>query len=382
MQASHSLNLGPRASWLKPGPLDWAYAVVILIACAVAFWHYDHFMDVYEEAILAGSALGLIGLGWFWKDWRWYFPLSGLVSLAAIGVYDHELSRAQDAFWLKYLLSSQSSIMWMCTLFVLATFTYWAGVLARSALLQKMGSGLTWAAAVMGLAGLFTRWYESYLIGPDIGHIPVSNLYEVFVLFCLITALMYLYYEGRFAARQMGAFVLLIISAAVVFIVWYAFDRQAHEIQPLIPALQSWWMKIHVPANFVGYGAFAIAAMLGIAQLMVMRGWLADRLPSPEVLDEVMYKAIAIGFLFFTIATVLGAMWAADAWGGYWSWDPKETWALIVWLNYAAWLHVRLVKGWRGKPLAWWAIVGLFVTTFAFVGVNMFLSGLHSYGGL
>jgi cytochrome c-type biogenesis protein CcsB len=95
-----------------------------------------------------------------------------------------------------------------------------------------------------------------------------------------------------------------------------------------------------------------------------------------------MYRAIAVGFLFFTIATVLGAMWAADAWGGYWSWDPKETWALIVWLNYAAWLHVRLVKGWRGAILAWWAVVGLLVTVFAFVGVNMFLSGLHSYGKL
>ena len=87
-------------------------------------------------------------------------------------------------------------------------------------------------------------------------------------------------------------------------------------------------------------------------------------------------------FAFFTIATILGAMWAAEAWGGYWSWDPKETWALIVWLNYAAWLHMRLMKGLRGTPLAWWAVIGLFVTLFAFLGVNMFLSGLHSYGEL
>jgi cytochrome c-type biogenesis protein CcsB len=371
-----------QASWRQLDLRDWAYALFILLVCAGAFYQYDHFMDVYEEAILAGSAISLVALGWFWKPWRWYFPLSGILSLAAIQLYEHDLTRGQSAFLLKYILSSQSSIMWMCTLFVLATGVYWAGLLSRSATLQKMGSGLTWAAAVMGLAGLGTRWYESYLIGPDIGHIPVSNLYEVFVLFCLITALMYLYYEAKFAARQMGAFVLLIISAAVGFIVWYAFDRQAHEIQPLIPALQSWWMKIHVPANFVGYGAFAIAAMLGVAELISMRGWLAGKLPPSEVLDEVMYKAIAVGFLFFTIATVLGAMWAADAWGGYWSWDPKETWALIVWLNYAAWLHMRLVKGWRGAPLAWWAVVGLFVTTFAFIGVNMFLSGLHSYGGL
>ena len=89
-----------------------------------------------------------------------------------------------------------------------------------------------------------------------------------------------------------------------------------------------------------------------------------------------------LGFAAFTIATILGALWAAEAWGGYWSWDPKETWALIVWLNYAAWLHMRQMKGMRGAPLAWWAIGGLLVTTFAFLGVNMFLSGLHSYGQL
>ena len=92
--------------------------------------------------------------------------------------------------------------------------------------------------------------------------------------------------------------------------------------------------------------------------------------------------SLQIALVSATIATILGALWAAEAWGGYWSWDPKETWALIVWLNYAAWLHMRLMKGLRGVVAAWWAIVGLFVTTFAFLGVNMFLSGLHSYGTL
>jgi cytochrome c-type biogenesis protein CcsB len=148
-------------------------------------------------------------------------------------------------------------------------------------------------------------------------------------------------------------------------------------------------MKIHVPANFVGYGAFAMAAMLGVAYLILARqrqrnpnGLLAQRLPDLAMIDDLMYKSIALGFAFFTVATILGALWAAEAWGGYWSWDPKETWALIVWLNYAAWLHMRMMKGWNGVPMAWWAVVGLFVTLFAFLGVNMFLSGLHSYGEL
>ncbi|WP_177314571.1 cytochrome c biogenesis protein CcsA, partial [Burkholderia ubonensis] len=128
--------------------------------------------------------------------------------------------------------------------------------------------------------------------------------------------------------------------------------------------------------------SFALSAMVSVAYLMKERGVLGDRLPALEVLDDVMYKSIAVGFAFFTIATILGALWAAEAWGGYWSWDPKETWALIVWLNYAAWLHMRLMKGLRGTAAAWWALTGLIVTTFAFLGVNMFLSGLHSYGQL
>jgi cytochrome c-type biogenesis protein CcsB len=234
----------------------------------------------------------------------------------------------------------------------------------------------------MGLVGLLVRWFESYLISIDVGHIPISNLYEVFVLFCLITSLMYLYYEQKMNTKKMGAFVLIIISAAVVFLLWYTFNKGADEIQPLVPALQSYWMKIHVPANFIGYGAFAIAAMISVAYLLVDNGILKKQLPSMTVLDDMTYKVISIGFIFFTIATILGAVWAAEAWGGYWSWDPKETWALIVWLNYAAWLHLRLIKGLRGTMLAWWAIIGLIITTFAFLGVNLFLSGLHSYGEL
>ena len=126
---------------------------------------------------------------------------------------------------------------------------------------------------------------------------------------------------------------------------------------------------------------FGISALI-VAGILMARKTIATRLPSFEILDDVMYKSIAVGFAFFTIATVLGALWAAEAWGGYWSWDPKETWALIVWLNYAAWLHMRMMKGLRGTVSAWWALVGLAITTFAFLGVNMFLSGLHSYGEL
>lgn len=362
--------------------LDWIYALALFAGAFFAFNRYSHHMDLYEQGFLFGAAAGFSWFGWFWKPVRPLIAGIALLSLFGISQYQADLARADQAFFLKYLLSSQSAIMWMNVLFVMATATYWLSLLARSGFAGKVASALTWSAVLMGFAGLMVRWYESYLIAPDVGHIPVSNLYEVFILFCLITALLYLYYEGLYATRQLGAFALLIISAAVGFILWYTFDRQAHNIQPLVPALQSYWMKIHVPANFIGYGAFALAAMVAGAWLLAERGILASRLPALEVLDDLMYKSIAVGFAFFTIATILGAMWAAEAWGGYWSWDPKETWALIVWLNYAAWLHLRLVKGLRGPLLSWWALIGLLVTTFAFLGVNMFLSGLHSYGTL
>ena len=423
---------------------DWLFAALLIGGAAWAFMHYDAAMDVYEKGILFGAVPSLIWLGWFWRPLSKLMVMVTALSLLAIWLYQGaggapDLARADQAFLLKYFLSSQSAILWMSVLFFMSTAFYWIGMFARDGnTFEALGSRLAWVAVTLALVGTMVRWFESHQIGPDIGHIPVSNLYEVFVLFCWMTAAFYLYYEDQYRTRSMGAFVMLVVSAAVGFLLWYTVVREAHQIQPLVPALKSWWMKLHVPANFIGYGTFALSAMLAFAYLikqsatetrwyklaplfilgvvlcfepivfrqgatekggsywfvyfgisalittgiLSVRGRIAARLPSFEVLDDVMYKAIAIGFAFFTIATVLGAFWAAEAWGGYWSWDPKETWALIVWLNYAAWLHMRLMKGLRGTVAAWWALVGLAVTTFAFLGVNMFLSGLHSYGEL
>ncbi len=371
------------------GLSDWLWAGIVLAAALFVLIRYGSNMDAYELGILTLSTPGLIGLGWYWKAFRPYSVAVGLLSLLAIWLYGGSYANAETVFGLKFLFSSQSAIMWMSALFVMATVAYFAGLFSGSEFVNKTATAITWTALVMGMTGLMVRWFESYLIDPDFGHIPVSNLYEVFILFCLITGLLYLYYENRYENRSLGGFVLLVISAAVGFLLWYSFEREADKILPLVPALKSYWMKIHVPANFVGYGAFALAAMVSVVYVLKAngkarnpQGFANTRLPSLEMLDDIIYKAIALGFAFFTIATILGAMWAAEAWGGYWSWDPKETWALIVWLNYAAWLHFRFSKGWRGEAMAWWAIVGLFVTLFAFLGVNMFLSGLHSYGEL
>ena len=448
------LQAPPAASMSRQRtPLDWAFALAILAVTAWAIQRYGAAMDVYEKGITLCAAPSAIALGWFWSPLRWLFAGTGLGAALAIALYNRatddygvDLAAGEQLFWMKYVLSSKSAIMWMSVLFAMSTVSYWAGLLLRRQTPLMIGSKMAWAGVYMACIGTVVRWFESHQIAPDIGHIPVSNLYEVFVLFAWLTTAYWLYYEDRFrragqSLQGLGAFVMLIVMASVAFMLWYAITRDASSIQPLVPALKSWWMKIHVPANFVGYGTFALAAMVALAYLLktatpkalwvglvgvpvvtmglpllgfslagdlapdtasavaktgrmlagvlgffvlviLARGPINAFTPKPEVCDDVMYKAIAVGFAFFTIATILGAFWAAEAWGGYWSWDPKETWALIVWLNYAAWLHMRLMKGLRGTFAAWWSLVGLVVTTFAFLGVNMFLSGLHSYGQL
>jgi cytochrome c-type biogenesis protein CcsB len=384
------MNSEIRPSFFKQlNIVDWIFAVLLAAGSAYAYQKYSGLMDIFEVGILFGVTFSFILVGWIWKPARALMFYVALLSLFAIYLYGTDLAAGEKNFFLKFLFSGQSATMWMSALFVMATVAYFTELFSGNAFIGKVATAMTWSATAMGFIGLLVRWRETYLHGIDIGHIPVSNLYEVFILFSIITALIYLYYERRYETRALGAFVLLVISAAVGFLLWYHFEKGASEIKPLVPALKSYWMKIHVPANFVGYGSFALAAMIGVAYLIKDAaekrnplGLIATRLPSLDMMDDVMHKAIALGFAFFTIATVLGAMWAAEAWGGYWSWDPKETWALIVWLNYAAWLHMRLMKGLRGAPLAWWAVIGLFVTLFAFLGVNMFLSGLHSYGEL
>ncbi len=476
------LTVHQRAASRKPsfwsilGWRDGVFAVLVIALFAYGGLKNRDLMDVYEEVILVFSALSIILLGWFWRPLQWVFGAVAAISLLAVSLYGGDLTRGETVFGLRYLFASQPLVMWMSVLFILGTVAYWVALVWPNwSTMNWLASKMTYAGVVMGTAALMVRWYESYLIAPDVGHIPVSNLYEVFILFALMTTAFYLYYEDHYDTKQLGAFVMLVVVAAIGFLLWYSIDRGQHEIKPLIPALQSWWMKIHVPANFVGYGTFSIAAMVGFAYLVKFVGtpfhelpaafqsaygtlpkagaagaeqaladitarharrtrWLtvalwvlgallfieplvfrkgvtaeylstywalyfgtglaavgfillgrkalAKRLPDFAVLDDIMYKAIAIGFVFFTIATILGAFWAADAWGKYWSWDPKETWALIVWLNYAAWLHLRLMAGMRGTRSALWALVGLLITGFAFLGVNIFLSGLHSYGTL
>ncbi|HXH73250.1 MAG TPA: c-type cytochrome biogenesis protein CcsB [Mariprofundaceae bacterium] len=285
-------------------------------------------------------------------------------------------------------LVSGRIIMAMNVIFIFSAVSYIAYLFAPESFIGRIATWSAWAGVYAGGSALLLRWHESYLINAEIGHAPVSNLYEVFILLFCITTMVYLALEKRYQAKAMGAFVMLLVSAGVFFGIWLSSVGQA-DIKPLVPALQSYWMKIHVPMNFVGYGSFAVACGAGMAYLFRHRlevrnsnSKLLAVFPTLDQLDQLAYKAVAIGFPAFTLATILGAAWAAEAWGGYWSWDPKETWALIVWLVYGAYLHARVSHGWHGKALAWWAVAGFLVTVFCFLGVNMYLSGLHSYGRL
>jgi cytochrome c-type biogenesis protein CcsB len=261
-------------------------------------------------------------------------------------------------------------------------FTY---LFFRNEKFGKVCSGAAIAGFILHTAGLGLRWYESYKLG--YGHIPLSNFYESLVSLSWTTVILYFYVEFRFKIRTVGVLVFPIIGICMA---WASFSSNIQsEIDPLVPALQSNWLIYHVLTCFLGYSAFAVSFGASIAFLVKSSKKNASAneyeknhgslLPSLAVLDDIIYKTIAIGFLLLGVGIITGAVWANYAWGSYWSWDPKETWSLITWFFYAAFLHARLTRGWRGKKAAFLSIFGFISVLFTYLGVNLILSGLHSY---
>jgi cytochrome c-type biogenesis protein CcsB len=248
---------------------------------------------------------------------------------------------------------------------------------------QQMGTiafGVIIAGFFVHLMGLLIRWRESYATG--YGYIPLSNIYESLVFFAWAIVLVYLVVDIRYHQRTLG--VIAAPLAAVALALTSLLPGAKSEIRPLIPALQSNWLAVHVITCFLGYAAFAIACGVSIAYMIQVKRSSSQRgtiswLPSSQTLDEINYKAIAIGFPLLTLGIITGAAWASYAWGSYWSWDPKETWSLITWFIYAAFLHARFTREWRGRKTALLSIVGFGAVIFTYFGVNFLLSGLHSY---
>jgi cytochrome c-type biogenesis protein CcsB len=281
-----------------------------------------------------------------------------------------------------------SSLMFNATtfLFLISTILFFAFLATRNSSIGLSASLIAFAGWGVETVAIILRWKESYDMGH--GHAPLSNLYESVVFFAWTIVLIYGLIEMKYKYRVVGAFVL---PFALLGMSWAQLGLHS-GIEPLVPALQSNWLLYHVITCFLGYAAFAVACGISIMYLIkanaegdtssdVQAGSVIGMFPSIRVLDDLNYKAIMIGFPLLTLGIVTGAAWANYAWGTYWSWDPKETWSLIVWFVYAAFLHARITRGWVGKRAAWLSIIGFAATIFCYLGVNLFLSGLHSYGG-
>jgi cytochrome c-type biogenesis protein CcsB len=279
-----------------------------------------------------------------------------------------------------------SKLFGIVTLTYLACMAlYFTYLFFRNKKLGTIITGVVLLGWILQTVALGMRWYESYQVG--YGHIPLSNLYESLISLSWTTVIIYLIVEWRYKSKALGIFIFPIISLAMAYASLAPSIRD--EIEPLIPALQSNWLTYHVMTCFLSYSAFAISFGASITYLLKAKKAVqksapdtsSDELfPSAEALDDIIYKTIAIGFLLLSIGIITGAVWANYAWGSYWSWDPKETWSLITWFVYAAFIHARLTRGWRGKRTAVLSIIGFGAVLFTFLGVNFLLSGLHSYG--
>jgi cytochrome c-type biogenesis protein CcsB len=248
---------------------------------------------------------------------------------------------------------------------------------------QKQIARIAFWTAFGGLGchtiALILRTVHSYRIG--IGQPPFTNLYSSMVFFSWAIVLIYLIFEKKYGYRALGAFIM-----PIAFLVLASTGLMSNRIEPLVPALQSNWLLIHVVTCFFGYAAFAVAFGISIMYLFknhsetigVQKG-IISLLPDSKILDDLEYKAVAVGFPFLTLGIITGAAWAHYAWGSNWSWDPKETWSLITWFVYAAFLHARFTAGWRGKRTAILSILGFLFVLMTYFGVSFLLGGLHSY---
>ncbi len=292
-----------------------------------------------------------------------------------------------------------------CYIFgALALFAYF---FSREAWLRNLGVPLAIVGCVAQFAQLFVRWELT-------GIWPLLNLYGSLSLFAAMSVAIFLVMAWRYNAWYAGGFVLAIAAIALAYgVTWN------EGTMPAVPSLQSYWAKIHVPIVVSSYAAFLVAfvfsviylikyyaeaniakrvktvALAGTGMTMQVRGdtpalavaaqggdstasWLQS-LPSLAQLDVIVYRAVAIGLPLITIGIITGAAWAKEAWGAYWQWDPKETAALATWIVYLAYMHLHTRNNWRGLGTNWVSVIGFAVVIFTYLGVNIWISGLHSY---
>jgi cytochrome c-type biogenesis protein CcsB len=247
------------------------------------------------------------------------------------------------------------------------------------------------AAMTFSLAGILAHVIAVVTRGLAVHRAPWGNMYEFVTALTCVAALFFVYVMIRYRAWALGVFVM----GAVVVALGLAETVIYTAAGPLVPALQSYWLSIHVTAMTLATGIFFVAAVLGVMYLVAERyrvrvaagkaqpgNGLLERIPASAQLDKLTYRTVIFGFPIWTFGVIAGAIWADQAWGRYWGWDPVETWAFITWVLYAAYLHARATAGWRGRAAHYIQLLGFVSLTFNILVVQVFITGMHSYAGV
>jgi cytochrome c-type biogenesis protein CcsB len=263
-------------------------------------------------------------------------------------------------------------------LFTVTMLLYVAAVVVYFLFIAARREGMAKVAVILQTAGFILHTAALIVRGIGAGRLPLTNQYEFATSFAWGLCLVSLIFVYRYKFHVLGAF-----AAPVIFLIIGYAAMQSKDVHELMPALRSNWLGFHVSSAIIGYGGFGVSFVLGI--IFLMREYMKDQsfldrhVPSREKLDLIAYRSVSLGLLFLTFCILTGAIWAERAWGSYWSWDPKETWSLITWIIYAAYLHLRINRGWKGKAAAVFAVIGFIAVLFTYIGVNTFLPGVHSY---
>lgn len=238
-----------------------------------------------------------------------------------------------------------------------------------------------YARLILMVSGVLQTFYiiSRYIVA---GHTPITSQHEAVVFFAWALTWSYLSFRWRYTVKNFGTFV-----SVLIFILLIVASLSSRVVTPLPPALQSYWLPVHASVSIIAYGFLSLAFCGGIMYLLQewelkskRFGYFFSRLPSLDALDQLNNHCLSAGFILLTIGIVTGSIWANQAWGAYWQWDPKETWSLITWFIYLVQLHQRFTAGWRGKRAAVMAIIGFCSIIFTLWGVTYLLGGLHSYG--
>jgi cytochrome c-type biogenesis protein CcsB len=234
-------------------------------------------------------------------------------------------------------------------------------------------------ATFLAWLGVFFQALSILLRSIAAGRLPLSNMYEFSCMFMFLAGIVYLLFERWYGVRQLGAIVLPLIVAMAAYV--WLLPADLREVNALIPALQNpTLMTVHVGMAILAYATFAVAFAAAVLFLIADR-WRVAWLPSADLLDDLGFRAVTVGFPAMSLVLILGSVWAYRAWGTYWQWDPKETAALFTWLIYGVYLHTRSLRGWRGSRSAIILLFAFGAVVFTYFG-NYVFGGLHAYGGV